>query len=176
MSVKIRPLCEHDAAIYHELRLRALKEHPAAFAQPHEAQAATPIADVRQRLLEVSETPYDFILGLFSEDTLIGMVGFHRENGVRVQHKGTIWGMYVAAESQGQGLGRRLIREAINRASDMPGLEQINLGVISGNDYARGLYMSLGFEPYGLERRAIVVNGKYHDDEVMQLFLNKIAT
>ena len=55
----------------------------------------------------------------------------------------------------------------------MPGLEQINLGVISGNDYARNLYISLGFEPYGLEKRAIVVNGKYHDDELLQLFLSK---
>lgn len=172
MSVKIRPLTEDDAAIYHELRLRALREHPAAFAQPYESQAATPLADVERRLRGVSEAQYDFILGLFSEDALIGMVGFHRETGVRVRHKGTIWGMYVAAESQGQGLGRELIRQAIDRAAEMPGLEQINLGVIGGNDYARNLYISLGFEPYGLEKRAIVVNGKYHDDELLQLFLS----
>ena len=117
MSVKIRPLTEEDAAIYHELRLRALREHPAAFAQPYESQAATPLADVEHRLREASESPYDFILGLFSDDAPIGMVGFHRESGIRVRHKGTIWGMYVAAESQGQGLGRELISQAIDRAS-----------------------------------------------------------
>lgn len=172
MSVQIRPLTEADAEIYQELRLRALKEHPAAFAQPYESQAATPISDVALRLRETSESPHDFILGLFLNSALIGMVGFRRERWERVRHKGAIWGMYVAAEVQGRGLGRALIREAISRASSMPGLEQISLGVISGNEYARNLYLSLGFESYGLEKRAIVVDGEYLDDELMQVFLD----
>ena len=109
---------------------------------------------------------------MFYGDELIGMVGFRRERRERVRHKGGIWGMYITAEAQGQGLGRELMREAIAIASAMPGLEQINLGVISGNESARGLYLSLGFESYGLERRAIVIDGEYHDDEVMQLFLD----
>ena len=173
INAKIRPLTEADAEIYHELRLRALKEHPSAFAQPYESQAATTLDDVASRLLETSESPYDFILGLFSEEKLIGMVGFRRGPGYRLRHKGTIWGMYIAAEAQGKGLGRVLIQEAIGRASALSGLEQINLGVISGNDQARNLYISLGFESYGLEKRAIVVDGDYHDDELMQLFLNR---
>ena len=48
-NAKIRLLSEADAEIYHELRLRALKEHPAAFAQPYESQAATPMSDVARR-------------------------------------------------------------------------------------------------------------------------------
>ena len=64
------------------------------------------------------------------------------------------------------------MQEAISRVSSMPGLRQISLGVISGNDSARRLYISLGFRSYGLERRAIMVNGEYHDDELMQLFLD----
>ena len=101
------------------------------------------------------------------------MVGLRRERGDRLQHKGTIWGMYIADEVQGQGLGRTLIQEAIKRASNMTGLEQISLGVISGNDSARNLYLSLGFESFGLEKRAIVINEEYHDDELMQMFLNQ---
>ena len=172
MSMQIRPLTDADADIYHALRLRALKEHPASFAQPYESQAATPMADVARRLRETTEAPHDFILGAFLDDTLIGMVGFSRERGERVLHKGSIWGMYIAAEAQGQGLGRALMRDAIRRAKDMPGLQQIGLGVISGNDYARSLYTSLGFQSCGIERRAILVNGEYHDDEYMQLFLD----
>ena len=172
MNVQIRPLDEADAEIYHQLRLRALREHPAAFAQPYEAQAATPISDVASRLREASEASHDFILGLFWDGAFIGMVGFRRERRERVRHKGTIWGMYIASEAQGRGLGRALMREAISRASSLSGLRQISLGVISGNDYARNLYISLGFESYGLERRAILVNGNYHDDELMQMFLD----
>lgn len=173
MNVHIRTLNESDANAYQVMRLRALKEHPTSFAQPYESQAATTLDDVASRLLDTSDAPYDFILGLFSEEELIGMVGFRRGRGDRLRHKGTIWGMYIAAEAQGKGLGRMLIREAISRASAMPDLEQINLGVISGNDQARNLYVSLGFESYGLEKRAIVVDGNYHDDELMQLFLDR---
>ena len=173
MNVHIRTLNESDAKAYQVIRLRALKEHPTAFGQPYESQATTTLDDVASRLLETSESPYDFILGMISEEKLIGMVGFRRESGDRLRHKGTIWGMYIAAEAQGQGLGRILIQEAISRASALSGLEQINLGVISGNDQARNLYISLGFESYGLEKRAIVVDGDYHDDELMQLFLDR---
>ena len=173
MNVQIRPLTESDAEIYHALRLRALKEHPTASAQPYESQASTPIGDVAHRLGETSESPHDFVLGIFSDEALVGMVGFRRERGDRLQHKGGIWGMYIAAEVQGLGLGRTLMQEAIKRASNMTGLEQISLGVISGNDSARNLYLTLGFESYGLEKRAIVVNGRYHDDELMQMFLNQ---
>ena len=176
MSVQIRPLTEADSEIYHELRLRALREHPTAFAQPYESQAATSLVDVTRRLREASESPNDFILGTFADGRLIGMVGFRREPGDRVRHKGTIWGMYIAAEVQGRGLGRALIREAVSRASSMPGLEQISLGVISGNAYARNLYVSIGFETYGMEKRAIVINGEYHDDELMQLFLSSYGS
>ena len=168
---QVRPLTEKDAEIYHALRLRALREHPTAFAQPYESQVATSLSDVAERLREASDSENDFILGMFADDDLIGMVGFRRESRDRVRHKGTIWGMYIAAEVQGRGFGRALIREAIERASEMDGLEQINLGVISGNAYARNLYISLGFETYGLEKRAIVINGRYHDDELMQIFL-----
>ena len=73
---------------------------------------------------------------------------------------------------KGKGWEGALIREAISRASNMTGLEQISLGVISGNDSARNLYLSLGFESYGFEKRAIVINEEYHDDELMQMFLN----
>lgn len=172
MTMQIRPLTEADAEGYHALRLRALKEHPAAFAQPYESQAATPMTDVARRLRETADTPHDFVLGVFVDNTLIGMVGFRREHGERVLHKGSIWGMYIAAESQGQGLGRALMLDAIRRAKEMPGLQQIGLGIISGNAHARRLYTSLGFQSCGIERRSILVNGKYHDDEYMQLFLD----
>lgn len=173
MEAEIRPLDAADAPAYHALRLRALHEHPESFSQSYEAQIATPIADVAERLRAAAEAPHDFILGVFVNGALSGMMGFRRERSAKRRHKAEIWGVYVAAEAQGRGLGRRMMRDAIDRAARMPGLEQINLAVVSGNTAARRLYLSLGFEPYGLERRAVFVNGRHLDDEFMALFLRR---
>ena len=135
-DAEIRPLDAADAAAFHALRLRALREHPEAFSQSYESHLATPIADVAERLRAASESPHDFVLGVFVDGALSGMMGFRRERSAKRRHKAEIWGVYVAAEVQGRGIGRRMMRDAIDRASRMAGLEQINLAVVSGNPAA----------------------------------------
>ena len=173
MNTHIRPITHQDATRFFALRARALQEHPEAFAQSHRSHMETPLEAVEERLRSTAESPDEFILGLFDGDeALIGMVGFSRYAADKTRHKGLIWGMYVASEAQGRGFGRALMQEAISRAQAMPGLEQINLAVIDGNTSARRLYLSLGFRTYGLEKRAVIVNGEYLDDEYMALRLN----
>ena len=173
MNEELRELTDADAAAFHALRLRGLREHPEAFGQSYESQLATPLSAVAARLRETADAPHDFVLGMFADGALVGMVGFRRERGAKMRHKGSVWGMYVAAEAQGRGYGRTLMEGALRRARDMPGLEQVNLAVVSGNAAARRLYLSLGFEPYGLEKRAALVNGVYLDDEYMALRLDE---
>ena len=48
----------------------------------------------------------------------------------------------------------------------------MQLGVESKNDAAMYLYSSLGFKTYGLERRALLVDGEYFDEELMVLELD----
>ena len=75
MDAEIRTL-DADAAAFHALRLRALREHPEAFSQSYESQIATPIADVAERLRAASEALHDFILGVFVGGALSGMRAF----------------------------------------------------------------------------------------------------
>lgn len=99
------------------------------------------------------------------------MVGLFREQGDKQRHKGVIWGIYVAPETRGMGVGRMLLREAVKLANEMDGLEQIKLGVVTSNAKARSLYASMGFENYGLEKNSLYVNGEYYDEEFMALWL-----
>ncbi|GEO27969.1 hypothetical protein AAC03nite_37540 [Alicyclobacillus acidoterrestris] len=94
-----------------------------------------------------------------------------RENSLKTAHKGNVYGMYVAPEMRGRGLGKSLMLELINKARDCDGLEQINLTVVSKNEYAKRLYKSVGFEVYGVERNALKYNGQYFDEDLMVLFL-----
>ena len=79
--------------------------------------------------------------------------------------------MYVAPEASGHGLGKKLMQDLVKRASSYDGLEQINLTVMSENIIAKKLYKSLGFEIYGVERKALKVNEQYFDEDLMVLYI-----
>ena len=80
--------------------------------------------------------------------------------------------MYVRSEEQGKGIGRALLSKAIDLVRSLPGLEQIELAVVTRNKQARSLYASLGFASYGIDPRALLVDGEYIDEERMVLFLS----
>jgi len=51
----------------------------------------------------------------------------------------------VLSEFRGQGIGKRLMEEALNMAAN----QQINTVVIHAQDYVKSLYLKLGFLPNG---------------------------
>lgn len=169
--MEIRLLEGADAETYLTLRLRALRENPEAFGSTYEERAQRPLSDTADQLRPAIEPPQRFTLGAYVEDVLAGCVTFRRMAGVKEQHKGVITAMFVAPEQRGRRLGRALMEAAIVRARALPGLEQILLSVVTTNDAARTLYLSLGFAPYGLERHALKQNGRYYDEHLMVLFL-----
>lgn len=166
----IRKLAEDDIEALWSLRLRALRDNPEAFGSTYEETLQRGMESFRQRLRQPhAET---FYLGAFEEESLVGMVGFFRENGLKGQHKGYIISMYTAPEQRGRGVGKALVAEAIVQARAIPGIEQLHLAVVTTNTAARQLYQSLGFEVYGLEPRALKQGEQYWDEELMVLRLH----
>lgn len=156
---------------YKRFFLEGLREHEDFFriSPNDELRAAFPTAG----------TPDSFTLGAVSgdddgeEEKLLGVVSFEREGAARekLRHKGLLFRMYVDKNSGGKGIGKRLIREVIERARALGDIEQINLTVVGSNERAKGLYASFGFAPFSLEKEAIKYNEKYFDEETMVLFL-----
>jgi ribosomal protein S18 acetylase RimI-like enzyme len=166
----IRLLTEADASLYREVRLRALKEDPEAFGSSYAQSVQQPSDWFAERIR--AKPNGSFTLGAFDHDHLVGTVGFARALGDKFSHKGEIWGMYVALEYRGRGIGRALMVEAIARARSIAGVEQISLGVMTTQTIARRLYTSLGFVPWGLETNAVRVNNRFIDEEFMILKLS----
>ncbi len=79
--------------------------------------------------------------------------------------------MYVTPKKQGFGVGEALLTEALNKARTIEGIEKVNLAVMSNNQKAKRLYAKLGFQTYGLEEKAMKINGTYFDDEHMVLHI-----
>ena len=121
--------------------------------------------DLRRQIEEIAEDEGSFILGAFKKpDNLVGMIGFRREKSRRQDHVGFIWGLYVLPSARGLGLGKKLISETLKLAGQIPGIEQVKLQVEAGNRIAKKLYESFGFEVWGIEPKALKVDGVYYDD------------
>lgn len=76
--------------------------------------------------------------------------------------------MYLP-EARGKGAGRLLLVETVSRLRAIDGIEDIILAVTVGNDSARALYTSAGFERSYIEPRYFKIDGCYYDIEWMCL-------
>ncbi len=161
-----------DAAAFWALRLEALRESPEAFGSAYEESVVRPLGEAEERLRSLSPHEGSFVLAAVAESgALLGMLGVRREEGMKVRHRAYVWGVYVRPEARGQGVARALLERALAQARAVPGLEQLHLAVVSENAAAMALYTSLGFTRYGVEPRALSVNGRYLDEVMMVLRL-----
>jgi len=165
----VRPLTPADAAAFRELRLRALKEHAQAFTSSYEHDVRQPVAAVEKRLTGDGGNAF---WGAFVEGNLVGMVGLTCEPRAKNRHKGRVVAMYVAPEFVRRGLGSALLQAVIDHARDVAGLEQLVLTVTRSNAAAGDLFRATGFTSFGIEPRALKVDGEYFDKEHMILFLS----
>lgn len=167
--MNIRVLQESDAQAYQELRLTGLQTNPEAFGSTYEREANFTLETIIDR---VKPSKDKFVMGAFdNEGLLLGIAAFVRENGMKTAHKGNLFGMYVREEMRGKGVSKNLLLALIARASEIDGVEQINLTVVSSNEPAKRLYSSVGFQTYGIEHRALKYMGQYFDEDWMVLQL-----
>lgn len=171
LPVSIFALDEGRIPVYKALRARALRDHPDAFMETPEAFEARSVESIAARMREsaaiggftlVAELPGRGLVGTAS----VG-IGFTPKDA----HRGLVWGVYVAPEARGMGVGQRIMQELIERASRNPSLRNLHLAVVRSNDRALQLYESLGFTQYGLDVDALYVNGEFLSEILMSMNL-----
>ncbi len=151
--INLRVLVAADASQYRVFRLEALRMTPTAFTSTYAEDVDQPLEVTVRRLTD------HVTVGAFDGERLVGIAGMVVDPRQQVRHKATLFGMAVAPEAKGQGVGKALVMRIIELATAMDGLRQIGLTVSEGNVAAERLYRSCGFEQWGREPAAVMVDG-----------------
>jgi RimJ/RimL family protein N-acetyltransferase len=102
-------------------------------------------------------------------DKIIGISGIDLKP--RVENHVGVFGITIAKEFRGDGIGKLLMQLAIEEAiKNLTGLKIIILGVLANNPIAKSLYQKMGFIEYGNLPKGI----KYRDEIVdhLEMYLN----
>ncbi len=159
--VPLRLLTPADAAAFRDIRLAGLAADPRAFSAALADEAQHDIDWFAKRLADSQ---------VFAADAggrLLGVAGLAIPAGAYKRHKGLLWGVFVRAETRGQGIGARLVAAVIDAARDR--VEDLVLGVGTYNDAALATYRRAGFIETGFEARALCIDGQYVDEITMTL-------
>ncbi|PSJ47639.1 GNAT family N-acetyltransferase [Zobellella endophytica] len=109
-----------------------------------------------------------------TEDRVVGHVTLFLSQKPRDRH-GAMLAIAVHPDMQGQGVGKRLMRAAIEQADHWLNLVRLELEVQADNAPAQALYRSLGFEQEGVKRLATFKAGRYHDLVLMARIRPELA-
>lgn len=155
----IRRLGPEAASDFRTIRLAALASAPEAFGSTLEVESARPLTWFADRAATTA------IFGAYTAQGIAGMAGFVRLEGLKQQHKGFLWGMFVQPAARRQGIGAALVSAVLDHAVNI--VEQVTLTVVTSNLPAIALYRRLGFEAYGIEPRALKSGDTYADEILM---------
>jgi len=168
-ALDLRPLHRDHWQAFRALRLMSVADSPLAIYPTYDEEANRRPEEIQDR---IAESPTQVVFGAFDGGTLAAIAGLRWDPLVQVAHKAVLWGVFVHPDWRRGGLARRLLRELFAYARTR-GVTQVKLSVNVENEKAAALYRSLGFEVYGREPRAMRVDGRYHDEDLMLLCLEK---
>lgn len=142
MTFAIRPLRADEVEPLRELRLRALREDPGAFAETFEQARARPRDDWASWAADDSRV----VVAAVDGERWVGMVAGHRRED-------SVWlsALWVDPAARGAGLGLRLIEAAADWAREQAAAT-IELSVTTNNPGAAAVYVRAGFKETGRRR------------------------
>lgn len=109
----------------------------------------------------------DFLLVAERDGRMLGNAGLQPAGAaLRRRHVASL-GIVVAAEAQGQGVGRALLQALCDYADRWAQILRIELTVFADNERAIRLYRSMGFEHEGTHRAYAMRDGRYADAHCM---------
>jgi RimJ/RimL family protein N-acetyltransferase len=170
-TVTIRVAIPTDADGYNALSL-ANASDPNTVPEPDEVLKG--FKNRSSTLAAAFDDPQQLILVAECDGTLVGELSFTAPTLRRIAHCGR-FGIYVAENARGRGIGEALIKTLLTWAVAHPVLQKVWLGVLSTNPGAVRLYQRLGFvEEARRSREFCLPQGRYADDILMAIYVKPL--
>ena len=112
------------------------------------------------------------LIAVTADGRIVGMWDCMGSARPALQHA-VEFGMSVARESRGQGVGAALLSAGLAWARQSPAVHRVELEVYAENCPAIRLYEKFGFTIEGRKQHAFYQHGRYHDSLIMALLLVK---
>ena len=162
--VTVRLLDFQDAERFKSLRLFAVDDSPTSIWPTRHEEMARSAEEIAARILPTSTQA---VFRAFDGGVLVGITGVRRESLRQVNHKATIWGVFVSPSYRGRGIAQTLLSAATTHAAKEWDTIQLMLCVNAENLSVKKLYESHGFQTFGVEPRAMKVGDRFYDEEHM---------
>jgi len=162
MTVSIRDAMPEDAEALVALRKVIFGETDFMLYAPDEYVVS--VAEVAGQLDRFAKSAHSRIIAS-SEAMPVGFLGVMGSPVPRLRHAASL-ALGVRRSSWGQGIGARLLQEAM-RWAPSAGLSRLELYVALDNHRAISLYERMGFRVEGRRKHAYRINGAFVDDQLM---------
>lgn len=147
-SFTLRQLTPDDWPLYRDLRLEALRKHPAFFS-PSRDETNFSESDWRARL----SNPNSATFGLFSGSEMIGLTGIVREGNDPSSTTALLVSSYLQREFRGKGLSKLFFDARIQWAEVQGDIKTLILEHRDDNLPSQRAHAKFGFEMIGSEEQ-----------------------
>lgn len=126
------------------------------------------LADIQQEIAFYRAQPNALMLVAVVDNQIAGLLYVLPDSSIFTQHKGDV-SINVHSAFRGQGIGSRLLHEALDWAQRRSTLRRLTLSVLTRNQSAARLYQRVGFHAEGCLEEAYFIpdEGIYADAIIM---------
>lgn len=127
--------------------------------------------DMRFVIQRFHEMPHHFLINAWDGNVCVGEALCMGGQFKRNKHAGRV-GVGVLASHYGKGIGKGLMLEIEHIAQENK-ISRLDLTVMSHNERAHRLYLSMGYSDEGLNRHSLFVDGQWIDEIMMAKLLDE---
>jgi ribosomal protein S18 acetylase RimI-like enzyme len=164
LNIEIKILSKNELKDFRTIRLSALEKAPEMFGATYSVEVEKPLNFFEACLSNST------VFGVYHKDEIIGLATLTQEIGAKFSHKAYLSSVFIEPEFQQKGIAGRLLTAIVEYSKKH--VEQILLTVADDNKPAIQLYKKIGFEAYGIEKKALKDSEQYIDEILMKLFVS----